>query len=126
MAIPTVTIEDYLQILPDYKFPKRFIDSAMAAYQIESGSLAFPNPEPKEWERKRDLAEAMMWFYASGLFSGGGSRKQIGNRAYTDMSKQLSKDDRDAFRSRANELRIKWGEPIFTEPDIVDYTDLWR
>jgi len=122
----TMTIEQYLQVLPNFTFPDTFIQKAMGLNGISAGSLAFS--DAVGWERKRDLAEAMMWDYACGLVSSiSGGKKQIGNRAITYAAIQATSMDRANWTARANALRKKWGVTV-TPSDagkIRDASFLW-
>lgn len=121
-----MTIEQYLQVLPNFTFPDTFIQKAMGLNGISAGSLAFS--DAVGWERKRDLAEAMMWDYACGLVSSiSGGKKQIGNRAITYAAIQATSIDRANWTARANALRKKWGVTV-TPSDagkIRDASFLW-
>ena len=121
-----MTIEQYLQVLPNFTFPDTFIQKAMGLNGISAGSLAFS--DAVGWERKRDLAEAMMWDYACGLVSSiSGGKKQIGNRAITYAAIQATSMDRANWTARANALRKKWGVTV-TPSDagkIRDASFLW-
>ena len=122
----TMTIEQYLQVLPNFTFPADFIRKAMGLNGIPEGSDAFQNKDG--WEKKRDLAEAMMWDYACGLVSSfSGGKKQIGNRAITYAAIQATSMDRANWTARANALRKKWGVTV-TPSDagkIRDASFLW-
>lgn len=101
-------IEQFLQILPNYTFPDSFIKRAMERNAIPSGSDAFSSAAG--WNKKRDLAEAMMWDFACTLStSSSGARKQIGNRSYSPGSLQATAQDKAEWRSRAKLLRSRWG-----------------
>lgn len=121
-----MTIEQYLQVIPNFVFPDNCIQKAMGLNGISAGSLAFS--DAVGWERKRDLAEAMMWDYACGLVSSiSGGKKQIGNRAITYAAIQATSIDRANWTARANALRKKWGVTV-TPSDagkIRDASFLW-
>lgn len=122
----TMTIEQYLQVLPNFTFPADFIKKAMGLNGIPEGSDAFQNTDG--WEKKRDLAEAAMWEYACGLASSiSGGKKQIGNRSITYATIHASASDRSVWLARANALRRKWGvTPIPTDAGkIRDASFLW-
>ena len=122
----TMTIEQYLQVLPNVTFPDTFIQKAMGLNGISAGESAFQVTDG--WEKKRDLAEAMMWDYACGLVSSiSGGKKQIGNRAITYAAIQATSIDRANWTARANALRKKWGVTV-TPSDagkIRDASFLW-
>lgn len=122
----TMTIEQYLQVLPNFTFPDTFIQKAMGLNGISAGESAFQATDG--WEKKRDLAEAMMWDYACGLVSSiSGGKKQIGNRAITYAAIQATSMDRANWTARANALRKKWGVTV-TPSDagkIRDASFLW-
>jgi hypothetical protein len=122
----TMTIEQYLQVLPNFTFPDTFIQKAMGLNGISAGESAFQVTDG--WEKKRDLAEAMMWDYACGLVSSiSGGKKQIGNRAITYAAIQATSIDRANWTARANALRKKWGVTV-TPSDagkIRDASFLW-
>jgi|GEM_PF-2968668 hypothetical protein len=122
----TMTIEQYLQVLPNFTFPDTFIQKAMGLNGISAGESAFQVTDG--WEKKRDLAEAMMWDYACGLVSSiSGGKKQIGNRAITYAAIQATSMDRANWTARANALRKKWGVTV-TPSDagkIRDASFLW-
>ena len=117
-----LTIEDYLQIVPNFTFPDRIVQRAMGYYNIEPKTPAFDIPE-----ETRDLAEAMILDSAAGLVNGGAYKKQIGNRSVTTASLQISQQDRAAWSARAAQLRAKWGKD---SPECValirDYSGLWQ
>lgn len=115
-------IEDYLQVLPNYTFPDRIIQKALGAYNIKEHTPAFTIEE-----RKRDLAEAIMWDAAAGIVNGGAQRKQIGSRSITTAALQTSQQDRSAWSAKAKALRAKWGvDPATAEVlQINDFTELW-
>lgn len=118
-----ITIEEYLQVLPNYTFPDRIIQRALGYYNLEAGTPAYDIPE-----RERDLAEAMMWDAASGIVNGGAYKKQIGNRSITTASLQTSQQDRMAWSQKAKDLRNKWGEESAVGGEtleIIDYTEMW-
>ena len=121
-----MTIEQYLQVLPNFTFPDTFIQKAMGLNGISAGESAFQVTDG--WEKKRDLAEAMMWDYACGLVSSiSGGKKQIGNRAITYAAIQATSIDRANWTARANALRKKWGVTV-TPSDagkIRDASFLW-
>jgi len=121
-----MTIEQYLQVLPNFTFPDTFIQKAMGLNGISAGESAFQVTDG--WEKKRDLAEAMMWDYACGLVSSiSGGKKQIGNRAITYAAIQATSMDRANWTARANALRKKWGVTV-TPSDagkIRDASFLW-
>ena len=122
----TMTIEQYLQVLPNFTFPDTFIQKAMGLNGISAGESAFQVTDG--WEKKRDLAEAMMWEFACGLVSSiSGGKKQIGNRAITYAAIQATSIDRANWTARANALRKKWGVTV-TPSDagkIRDASFLW-
>jgi hypothetical protein len=121
-----MTIEQYLQVLPNFTFPDTFIQKAMGLNGISAGESAFQVTDG--WEKKRDLAEAMMWDYACGLVSSiSGGKKQIGNRAITYAAIQATSMDRANWTARANALKKKWGVAV-TPSDagkIRDASFLW-
>jgi len=122
----TMTIEQYLQVLPNFTFPDTFIQKAMGLNGISAGESAFQVTDG--WEKKRDLAEAMMWEFACGLVSSiAGGKKQIGNRAITYAAIQATSIDRANWTARANALKKKWGVAV-TPSDagkIRDASFLW-
>lgn len=117
----TLTIDQYLQVLPNYTFSDLLIQRALLAYEIESGSLA-----STIGERERDLAEAMMWDSAAGFISGGGSSVKIDNRSVSASSFSATDNDRATWRAKAESLRAKWGEVTPTEGMIYDASYLWK
>ena len=118
----TLTIDQYLQAtLPNFTFDSVFIEKALLQYGIESGTLA-----SAVGERERDLSEAMMWDAAAGFISGGGSSVKIDNRSVSSSSFSASENDRAAWRSKAAQLRAKWGETVPAEGMIYDVSYLWR
>ena len=122
----TMTIEQYLQVIPNFVFPDNCIQKAMGLNGILPGSPAFS--DAVGWERKRDLAEAYMWEQAVGLVSSmAGSKKQVGNRSISAAAIQCTAADRDNWRRNANALRIKWGvAPMDLETGgISDASFLW-
>lgn len=121
-----MTIERYLQVIPNFIFPDDCIERAMGLNGISAGSLAFS--DAVGWERKRDLAEAYMWEQAANLIpTSSGGKKQVGNRSISQAAIQHTAADRDNWRKNANALRIKWGvDPIATERGgIYDASFLW-
>lgn len=119
-----MTIDDYLQVLPNYTFPKRSIDRALSRNKIVSGSEAFPSNETAEWTKQRDLAEADMWEAASGLANISGGTKKLESRSITDKGFQISAADRLAWRAEADKIRSKYGGEI--RPEIYDATKYWQ
>ena len=117
----TLTIDQYLQVLPNFTFESIYIEKALLKYGIESGVIA-----SSVAERERDLAEAMMWEAAAGFISGGGSSVKIDNRSVSNSSFSASENDRTAWRSKAKSLRDKWGEVTPIEGIIYDATNYWR
>lgn len=117
-----LTIEEYLQVLPNYTFPERIILRAMETYDIEEHTPFRDVPE-----KERDLAEAIIWDAASGIVNGGAERKQIGNRSISSASIQVSQKDREAWAAKAKYLRAKWGVDAVTVEilQISDLTQLW-
>lgn len=93
-------------------------------YGLDVGDEAFPSDPDDDFLRSKDLAEAVVWDSAAGLVNGGGIRKSMGNRSFTDMSIQTSQQDRAAWQAKAQALRDKWGvtQSIY---DVYDATDLW-
>lgn len=124
----TITINQYLQILPNYEFPERNILVALGGQNIDSGVDAFQydadGSEPIEWQRKRDLAEARMWDFAAGLANISGGTRKLESRSITDKGFQVSGDDRARWQAEADRLRAKWGES-HEQSDIYDATLLW-
>jgi hypothetical protein len=121
-----MTIEQYLQVIPNFVFPDNCIQKAMGLNGISAGSLAFS--DAVGWERKRDLAEAYMWEQAVGLVSSmAGGKKQVGNRSISAAAIQCTAADRDNWRRNANALRIKWGvDPMDVEiGGISDVSFFW-
>jgi hypothetical protein len=121
-----MTIEQYLQVIPNFVFPNNCIQKAMGLNGISEGTLAFS--DTVGWERKRDLAEAYMWEQAVGLVSANaGGKKQVGNRSISSAAIQCTAADRDNWRKNANALRIKWGvEPTELEGSgMYDASFLW-
>ena len=121
-----MTIEQYLQVIPNFVFPDNCIQKAMGLNGISAGSLAFS--DAVGWERKRDLAEAYMWEQAVGLVSSmAGGKKQVGNRSISAAAIQCTAADRDNWRKNANALRIKWGvEPTELEGSgMYDASFFW-
>jgi hypothetical protein len=116
-----LSIDEYLQVLPNYTFPDRIIQRALGTYSIDSGTPAFMVPE-----KERDLAEAMMWDSAAGLVNGGAYKKTIEDRSITTANLQTSQQDRSAWSNRANALRAKWGVEV--QEDVLllkDLTTMW-
>lgn len=124
-----MTIEEYLNsLIANYTFSDAVIERAMGLYDIKSGESAFQPERGDEWERKRDLASAVIYDTAASLVNGGGRKEQIGIASYTTMSVQTSLKDRAEFRNMAKSLRLKWGEaqPEVSENGIYDASRLWR
>lgn len=113
MATP-LTIDEYLQILPNYTFEDRIINRVLAVHNIESGALYSDIDKSI-----RDLAEADMWETAAGLVTGGGQTKKIGNRSFSTMSIQATQAERDLWLDKAKSLRL--GEPLDIN-EIIDLT----
>lgn len=114
MTKTDITINDYLQILPNYEFPERNILVALGSQDIESGVNAFQydadGKEPEDWIRRRDLAEARMWDFAAGLANISGGTRKLESRSITDKGFQVSGDDRARWQAEADRLRSKWGD----------------
>lgn len=113
MATP-LTINEYLQILPNYTFEDRIINRVLAIHNIESGE-AYSNIE----KRTIDLAEADMWEAAASLVTGGGQTKKFGNRSFSTMAIQATQAERDLWLAKAKSLRL--GE-TFENNEIIDMT----
>ena len=117
-----MTIDSYLQVLPNYTFPDTFVQKALLKYGVASGMDA-----GTVTEMDRDLMEAVMWDYASGLVSGGGSSLKIDNRSMSSSSFSASSEDRAMWANKAAALRRKWGVSDDSEINVFeDCTWLWR
>lgn len=127
MAVPNPTIREFLQnLLTNYPVSDELVDLALASQGIDGDLPAFQfdpvtGVEPEEWVKKRELASAFIYLAASGFVNGGGSRKQLGNRSWTEMTITISAADREYFRNRARYLYLKWG--IVIEPDDLEISD---
>ena len=119
MATP-LTIDEYLQILPNYTFADRVILRVLGMYSIDSGT-----PYNSVEQKDRDLAEATMWETAAGLVSGGGEKKAFGDRSYTTMNIQATNVERDLWLAKAKSLRDIWGVSREYDNEIIDLTNLW-
>ena len=128
MAKQSVTINEYLQVLPNYEFPERNILVALESQGIESGVDAFKydsdGEEPLEWVKKRDLAEARMYEFAAGLANISGGTRKLESRSVTDKGFQISGDDRAKWQAMADELKAKWGDSDGMS-DVYDATLYW-
>lgn len=122
-----LTINEYLQVLPNYIFPETNILVALGGQNIESGAYAFQfdenGVEPEEWQRKRDFAKATMWEYAAGLANISGGGQKLEGRSFTGKGFQISGDDRLRWQEEADRLRNKWTGD--TQTDIYDATLNW-
>jgi hypothetical protein len=117
----TLTIDEYLQIIPNQTLPTRIVQRALGYYDVSSGVTAF-----SVTEETRDLMEAMMWDAATGYVSGGGSSVKIDNRSMSESSIQATDADKALWKANAARLRAKWGVTDFTETNaIYDATPYW-
>jgi len=121
MATSTLTINEYLQVIPNQTLPDRVVERALGYYDVSTGILAF-----SVTEETRDLMEAMMWDAATGYVSGGGSTLKIDNRSMSESSIQATDGDKARWKANAARLRAKWGVVDFTETNaIYDATPYW-
>jgi hypothetical protein len=121
MATSTLTINDYLQVIPNQTLPDRVVQRALGYYDVSTGVLAF-----SVTEQTRDLMEAMMWDAAKGYVSGGGISERIDNRSRSESSIQATDADKASWKANAARLRAKWGVVDFTETNnIYDATPYW-
>lgn len=128
MTKQSITINEYLQVLPNYEFPERNILVALGSQGIESGVDAFQydnnGEEPIDWTRRRDLAEARMWDFAAGLANISGGTRKLESRSITDKGFQVTGDDRARWQAEADRLRSKWGDGDGLS-DVYDATLYW-
>lgn len=128
MTKQSITINEYLQVLPNYEFPERNILVALGSQGIESGVDAFQydnnGEEPIGWIRRRDLAEARMWDFAAGLANISGGTRKLESRSITDKGFQVTGDDRARWQAEADRLRSKWGDGDGLS-DVYDATLYW-
>ena len=116
-----ITIEKYLQVIPNMTFPDTFIQRVLGKFNIASGT-GISDIEQKTL----DLSEAEVWFGASNIVSGGGYSKRINNRQITENQISITDALRKTWLVNANDLRIKWGEPVFNDDaDIYDASGMW-
>jgi hypothetical protein len=121
MATSTLTINEYLQVIPNQTLPDRVVERALGYYDVSTGILAF-----SVTEETRDLMEAMMWDAATGYVSGGGSTLKIDNRSMSESSIQATDGDKARWKANAARLRAKWGvEDITVTNSIYDATPYW-
>ena len=122
-----LTIDQYLQVLPNYTFPESNILVALGSQNIDSGVDAFQfdedGVESEEWQRKRDFAEARMWDFAAGLANISGVSQKLEGRSFTGKGFQITGEDRLRWQEKANKLRQKWNKGGLS--DIYDATLYW-
>lgn len=123
-----LTINDYLQVLPNYEFPERSILVALGNHGIESGVNAYQydenGVEPEDWVRRKELARADMWEAASGLANISGGTRKLESRSITDKGFQVSGEDRASWRAEADRIRARYGKSVKTT-DIYNATFNW-
>ena len=117
----TMTIEQYLQVLDNHTFTSATIQRAIEVNEITAGSVAL-NVE----ERKRDLAEAMIWEAAAGLVNGGGGTVKFGIQSKTDGSITASEQTRLMWQRKAESLRAKWGISGNDDVDSIYDASVWQ
>lgn len=119
----SLTIEKYLQVIPNLVFPENFIARIIGLpdIAIASGTLVENIPQVK-----LDRAEAEVWYGASGMVSGGGYSKRINNRQISENQITITDSMREEWLDRANTLRDKLGLPRYSEKrQIYDVTNFW-
>ena len=118
-----LTIEKYLQVIPNLVFPADFIDRIINLPDIEIASGTLITALTQE---ELDLAEAYAWYGASGMIGGGGYSKRINNRSISENQITITDAMREEWLERANVLRDKYGLARFTEKrQIYDATIYW-
>ena len=116
-----LTIEQYLQVLDNHTFSTTTIQRAVEINGIAAGSVAL-NVE----ERKRDLAEAMMWEAAAGLVNGGGGSVKFGIQSKTEGYITASEQTRELWLRKAESLRAKWGVSGDNDTDCIYDGSVWQ
>jgi len=116
-----LTIDEYLQVIPNQTLPTRVVDRALGYYDVSTGVLAF-----SVTEETRDLMEAMMYDAATGYTSGGGSTLKIDNRSISESSISATDGDKVRWSAIAARLRAKWGIVDIEINAIYDATPYWQ
>ena len=128
MPVPQVTIEQYLRsLIPNMDFDENVILVAMSENGIEIGELSVQPDRGEEWQRRKDLAAAMIYEAASGLINTSGETIKVGNRTFNASSVQTAEETRLSWLRKANQLRKKWGlAPLETTNRIYDASFMWK
>lgn len=116
-----LTIEQYLQVLDNYVFSANTILRAITKNGIAAGSVALDVEE-----RKRDLAEAMMWETAAALVNGGGGSVKFGIQSKTKDTINASEETRASWLHKAESLRAKWGVSGDNDTDCIYDGSVWQ
>ena len=116
-----LTIEQYLQVLDNYVFSANTILRAITKNGIAACSVALDVEE-----RKRDLAEAMMWETAAALVNGGGGSVKFGIQSKTEGSITASEQTRELWLRKAESLRSKWGVSGDNDTDCIYDGSVWQ
>ena len=116
-----LTIEKYLQVIPNLVFPEDFVARAISVAGITSGVLI-----TELTQVQLDTAEAEIWYGASGMIGGGGYSKRINNRQISENQITITDAMRAEWLERANVLRDGLGLARYTERKLIyDATMLW-
>lgn len=116
-----LTIEQYLQPIPNITFPATYVARVLEQLGITAGVTA-----SSVSQEKKDLAEAEMWYAGSQMASGGGYSKRINNRQVSENMAIIPEATRKQWLETANSLRAKWGVAAFRITEgIYDASDLW-
>lgn len=117
----SLTIEKYLQVIPNLVIPEDFINRVLFIAGIDSGVLVTTLTQVE-----LDTAEAEVWYGASGMSSGGGYSKRINNRQISKDQMIITDFMRTEWLERANRLRDKIGLPRYVDKyQIYDATCFW-
>ena len=116
-----LTIDQYLQPIPNVTFPANQVLRVLEKFSVTSGVLASTVSQ-----ELKDLAEAEMWYAAAQMASGGSYSKRINNRSMSENMATVDARTRTQWLETANALRAKWGVAAFRITEgIFDATDYW-
>jgi len=118
-----LTIEKYLQVIPNLVFPEDFIARIIGLPDI---AITSGTTVDNITQAKLDLAESEVWYGASGMVSGGGYSKRINNRQISENQITITDAMRDEWLERCNILRDKLGLSRYSERRLIhDVTTYW-
>ena len=96
------------------------IEIGLEPFELDDSAMVYP--KPIDFDKRRDYAESCVYYFALGVFSGGGESEKIGNESYSKTSLVITKNDRVRFKAMADSLREKHSLPIL-ETDNSGFYD---